>query len=256
VTTFHIDINEIAIFFSILLRISLLLFMIPLFTGGQIPNMVKAGVSLALGAFFFPFLRSVVTPLPLEPVAFVLVVLGEILLAMVLSLSMLLVLAAFHLAGEIISVEMGLGFAQVVDPQGGAQVMVLSRWFNLLAVLLLFSFDGHHMIIQTIVESFRTIPMGGFFLKHLTYSRMVALSGYLFVIALKIAAPVLIVLMLMNVALGLIAKFSPQINILTTSFPLTIFLGLLFMGFSVSVWGAATGQFLMQLMEYLRVITG
>jgi flagellar biosynthetic protein FliR len=254
-TAFHVNSHEVGIFLSILLRVSLVFFMVPVFSGAQVPSVMKAGISLALSAFFFPYLHAVVIPLPLEAGPMVLAVMGEILLAMVLSLSMLMILAAFQSAGELISVEMGLGFAQVVDPQGGVQVMLFSRWFQLLAILLLLSINGHHLILKAIVQSFRTIPIGGFVLNDLGFARMIALGGHLFIVALKIAAPVLIVLMLMNVGLGLIAKFSPQINVLMTSFPLTIFVGLLFMGFSISVWCPAIEQFLAHILEYLQTLT-
>ena len=254
-TAFHVSSHEVGIFLAILLRISLVFFMVPVFSGAQVSSAMKAGISLALAVFFFPHLRSVVAPLPLDMAPLTLAVLGEIILGLVLSLSVLMILGAFQSAGELISVGMGLGFAQVVDPQGGSQVMLISRWFQLLAVLILFSIDGHHMILKAMVQSFRSIPIGGFVLNDLGFSRMITLGGYLFIVALKIAAPVLIVLMLMNVGLGLIAKFSPQINVLMTSFPLSILIGLIFMGFSISVWCPALEQFWVHILEYLQTLT-
>lgn len=247
-----LPLSEVGVFLAILLRLSLVFFLLPVFGGQQIPNAVKAGFSISLSVFFFFVLHRTVTPLPFEPLLLVLAVLGELAFAVVLALSMMLVFAAFQFAGELIGFQMGLGFAQVADPESGTQMMIFSRWFQLVAVLLLLSLNGHHIILKAIAESFETVPIGSFALSHVTYVRMMALAGYMFVVAIKIAAPVMVVLMLMHVAMGLMAKFSPQVNILMVSFPITILLGLVFMVFSVSVWVPSIERFLGKLMQFLQ----
>lgn len=169
----------------------------------------------------------------------------------VFSLSMLLVIGAFAFAGELISFEMGLGFAQVADPQTGAESTILSVFAQLLAFMIFFSLNAHHFLLKLIVESFQTIPVGTFEIDTALFEKITILSGQLFVLAIKLAAPVISVLLLTQLAMGLMSKFAPQINILTTSFPLTIGIGLILLSFTVVIWKDMAGRFFVDLFHFL-----
>ena len=93
------------------------------------------------------------------------------------------------------------------------------------------------MILKILVESFKTVPVGSFALNSGLFAKLLLLSGMLFILAVKLAAPVLAVLILTQIGLGLMSKFAPQINILATSFPLTITLGVFFLGLTLIFWG-------------------
>lgn len=236
--TFRIDYVQVGVFLAILLRLSLILFVLPFFGSNDIPRNVKALLALILAAVLYLVLHGKVPPLDLQPASLIRIVIGEIFFSIVMSLAILTIFAAFQFAGEIIGFQAGFGFAQIADPQTGAQMMVLSGWFQLLATLIFFSLNGHHLILKALVESYRTLPLGGFSMTPDTYGKIVFLSGQLFVIGLKMAAPVMAVFFLTQVGLGLVARFSPEVNILVVSFPLTIVLGFLFIAFSTSVWGS------------------
>lgn len=234
----NVNVPELAVFFSILLRLSIILFMLPIFSAHNVPNHVKACAILAFSLMLFPVIRKNVNPLPLEDVAsLAMVVAGELIYGILLSLSMLLIISAFQLAGELIAFEMGFGFSQTADPQTGAQFTVLGVWAQLLALMIFFALNGHHILIKLIVESFMTIPLGAFTLDATLFRRIVLLAANLFILAMKLAAPVMAVLILTQIGLGLMSKFAPQINILATSFPITITLGMLFLGLTIIIWG-------------------
>ena len=254
--TFHFDLTEIAIFFAILLRLSVVLFVLPIFNSRQVPHAFKACISLGLSLMLYPLLRETVSPISLEPFALVPLVMGELVFAIVLSLSVTLILSAFQMAGEFINFEMGFGFAQVVDPQNGTQTMLFSMWFQLLALMLFLSMNGHHFLLKSVVESFHTLPIGAFALDQALYRSIIALSGQLFIIAIKLSSPVLIALVVTQIGLGLMSKFAPQLNILMTSFPLTIFVGLVFMSFSVLIWGTSMEHVTKDLFLFLGALTG
>ncbi len=247
----HVNVLEVALFLALVLRIGLVLFLLPFFSGQQVPAMIKAGACFSISLLLYPSLKDVVQPVPLDMTGLVLVVVAELIIGMLLALSCVLILAAFQHAGEGISFQMGLGFAQVADPHTGNQVTMLSRWFNLLGLLLFFSLDGHHYLLRAIVGSFHTIPLGAGVLTPLNYERMIALSAEVFVIAVKLAAPVMVVILMLQFGLGLMGKFAPQMNILMTSFPLSIMLGLLFLGFSVMVVGDAMTQILGHMVRFI-----
>jgi flagellar biosynthetic protein FliR len=235
--SFNVNITEIAILLSILLRLSIILFMLPIFSSAGVPTAVKVLIVLSFSIMLFPVIKQNVQPLPLEPTPLVAVIVGEMIYGILFALSMLLVISAFQLAGELIGFVMGFGFSQTADPQTGARFTVLSVWTQLIAVLVFLSINGHHMVLKILVESFKTIPIGSFALDSGLFTRVILLAGMLFVVAIKLAAPVLTVLIITQIGLGLMSKFAPQINILATSFPLTIALGVLFFGLTLVYWG-------------------
>lgn len=254
--TVHINLTEISIFLSILLRITLVLFLTPIYSNIHIPSIIKAFLSFTIAAIVFLLPHGHILPLPLEPLALFLAVLGELLFAMIVSMAILMIFSAFQFAGELISFQMGFGFAQVADPQSGIRVGFLSGWFQTVATLIFFSLNGHHMLIKAIVESFRTVPIGGFTMSGATYGRVVSLFSYMFVIGIKIGAPAMIALLFTHIGFGLIAKFAPQINVMVVSLPLTIVLGFLALGFTVSIWTSSMQTYLARLMQFLHLLMG
>ncbi len=251
VISLNINLNEIAIFFSILLRVGIILFMLPIFSAGGIPNNIKALAVISLSLMLLPFIRQTVQPLPFAPCPLLVVVVGEVIFGIIFSLSMLIVIGAFQFAGELVSFQMGFGFAQVADPQTGAEDTILSVWAQLLALMVFFALNGHHIALRLIIESFRTVPIGGFVLDSALFGKIIIFSGLLFVLAVKLAAPIIVVLILTQLGLGLISKFAPQINILATSFPLTIALGVLFLGITVITWGDMASRSFADLFHFL-----
>lgn len=254
--TFHINITEVSIYLSILLRMSLILFMTPMFSNTHIPAPIKALVSFLLADIMFLLPHKNIAPLPLEPFELFRVVIGEVLFGMIVSFAILIIFAAFEFAGELISYQMGFGFAQMADPVSGIRIGFLSGWFQLVATMMFFALNGHHMLIKLIFESFQAVPIGGFVFSSALFAKMLALLNQLFVIGIKIAAPTMIVLLLTHVGFGLITKFAPQINIMSSGFGLNILLGFLFLGLSVSIWFTAMENYLGKLMQFLRIIMG
>jgi len=250
--SFHIDFQDVARYLSILLRLSLLFFLIPPFNNARIPARVKAPLALVLTTLLFPTLRHEVVPLPFQPGSLVCMVVSEILLTLLMALCVIIMLGAFEFAGELVSYHAGLSMAQVVDPQGGFQMTIFSNLIELLALLLLFSLNGHHLILKIIVESFRTMPVGQFIPSITSIDRLILASGQLFIIAIKLSAPVVVALFLIQVGLGVISKFVPNINILVTSFPITIILGLLFTGFALPFWGEAMANYLGLMLGFMQ----
>lgn len=249
-----IDINtaEVAIFFSILLRVGIILFMLPIFSAAGVPTQVKALIVVAFSFMLFPIVRENIRPLSLEPVSIASVAVGEVIYGTLFSLAMLLIIMAFQMAGDFIAFEMGFGFSQTADPQTGAKFTVLAVLTDLLATLLFFAIQGHHVVIRTLVESFDLIPVGSFSIEPALFTRMLLLSGTLFTLALKLASPVLAVLILTQIGLGLISKFAPQVNILATSFPLTITVGMLFFGLTLVLWGEVGVDSFTQLFHFMK----
>ena len=250
--SFNFNLTDLAVLLSIVLRLSLVLFMLPIFSTAGVPAALKALIVISFSIMLYPAVKQYVQPVTFEPAQLILVVVGELVYGMVFALSMLLILSAFHLAGELIGFQMGFGFAQSADPLTGARFTILSVWTQLLATILFLSINGHHLVLKILVESFKKIPIGSFTVDSGLFARVLLLSGLLFVLAVKIAAPVLAVLILTHLGLGLMSKFAPQINILATSFPVTITIGLFFLGFTMFTWGRIGTESFAQLFHFLE----
>ena len=130
---------------------------------------------------------------------------------------------------------MGLSMAQIVDPSSGVDATLAAQLYYFIALLVFLSINGHHWFFKAIVQSFRLLPPGGLELHDGLYRYFLSLSGKMFLIGIKIAAPVTAILILTQVAMGVVAKMVPQVNILITSFPVTIGLGMIFVGLSLEL---------------------
>jgi flagellar biosynthesis protein FliR len=123
---------------------------------------------------------------------------------------------------------MGFSIANVVDPMSGISAPILSNVLYITAFLLFFTLGGHHMLIKGMVESFRMIPIGESTVHREFLLAVITYAGQMFVIGIKVSAPVIGILLLINMALAIITRALPQMNVFIMAFPLTIGIGLVF----------------------------
>jgi flagellar biosynthetic protein FliR len=137
-----------------------------------------------------------------------------------------LVFSAVELAGEVVGFQMGLNFAAFFDPTLNAQSSAVARFFGQMTALLFVVMNGHLMVLAAIVQSFRTFPVDQNFLEALGRMKLYQLGSDLFASALWIALPMVGMLMFANLALGIISRVAPQMNIFAIGFPITLVVGL------------------------------
>ncbi len=252
VVTFNINITELAILLAIIIRLGVVLFILPIFNSTAVSAPIKAMFVVSFSVMLFPFVSRYTPPIPFDPAALASVIMGELIFGVFFALSMLIIVSAFQFAGDLLDFMMGFGFAQTAAPQQGTTATVTSAFTQLLAFMIFLSINGHLIIIGILVHSFKAIPVGSFTISAGLFKRMLMLSGMLFVLAIKLAAPVLAVLLLTQIGLGLMAKFAPQMNILATSFPLTITIGMIFLGITLVFWGRLGAQYFSRLFYFLN----
>lgn len=234
---FTVFLQEILVFLAVFLRVGIAVVVFPFLRAVELPLTFKAMMAFFVSLIFYLPLSTRVGPIPTDPVLLGSVIVGELIFGIVLSFALLLIIGAFELAGEIISFQMGFGFAQVADPLTGVQITIISRFLQFFATLLFFSMDGHHLVISAIYRSFESFPVGSLLNVGDFGPRLIALSAICLKLAVKIAAPIIVVLFLTELGMGLIVKFAPQINILVVGFAVTIMVGTLFAALSVGNWG-------------------
>ena len=209
-----------------LIRISILLFFMPIFGAKGVPTMWKAGVSITLALIITP----VVPPIEIFPQTLPEVCLGvlaEILMGLILALSIKMLLTSVQMAGQFMSFQMGFAMARAMDPQTGVQSTVLTQFLYLFTILIFLSIDGHHMIILALARSFTIVPPNSLSFDSSIAGIIANISSQMFVIGLKIAAPIMVALFLSNLCLGIVARTVPQLNILLVGFPINICIGLI-----------------------------
>lgn len=138
-----------------------------------------------------------------------------------------LVFTAVELAGEVMGFQMGLNFAAFFDPMSNGQTSAIASFYNQMASLLFVVLNGHVMMLMAVNKSFQAFPIGQDFLQALAHMKIYALGSELFASAFWIALPVVGLLMFANLALGVISRVAPQMNIFAVGFPVTLGVGLI-----------------------------
>jgi flagellar biosynthetic protein FliR len=236
--TVGVSLAQLQILLQVLLRVAALALAFPFFDSRAVPRLFKVGLLLGLTLAVFPLAAPLVPPLAGDGLSVALGVLREVLLGAAVGLLVRSAFAGIMLAGQLAGYQMGLAIANVLDPQTSAQVPLVAQLFNLMAMLLFLTLDAHHLFIRGLVESFRLVPPLGAVLDGSLFDHLVRLSGGLFVVALQVGAPVVVALLLVSVALGLVARAVPQMNVFIVAMPLQILVGLAFIGLGLPELGA------------------
>lgn len=165
----------------------------------------------------------------------------QVAVGLAIGFAMQLVFAGATLAGELVGLQMGLGFGSLFDPAGAGQTPTLGAFFSIAALLVFLAIDGHLALLLAVGESLRDLPPGTLAAR-LDPLRLAEAGAVVFRTGLAIALPALAGLLLANIAFGLVARVSPQLNIFSVGFPATLFAGLLLLALTAPAWLAATAE--------------
>ena len=229
----------------VMMRVAPVLFMMPLFNARNLPPLLKAGLTLTVSLVLWPIVKVDPSSFSLDVYSLGFFILSEFLIGFLLGLSVRLILTSLQLAGEFAGFQMGFGVANILDPQTGMSGTLIAQFYYLLGLLIFLSIDGHHWFFRALVQSFRLLPPGEFAFQEGLYRHLLHLSGKMFSLAIQMVAPVTATLLLVQFGLSVMARMMPQMNLLISSFPLTIAFGLVFMGLSMEL----LGPFLKSLLE-------
>lgn len=208
-------------------RMSAMVFVIPVIGFEGTPNNVKAGLSLLMTFIVFPFARLEYTAISILPLELVMLFGKEVIIGLSIGFVTTLLFYGIQMAGQIIGIQIGFGIISVMDPLSNIQISLIGQLYYLVALLVFLALNGHHFLVRALVYSFEVIPLGAGVFNANLVDLLSSLSGLIFGIALQIAAPVMITLILTDVGLGFIARVAPQMNVFIVGFPLKIMIGLL-----------------------------
>lgn len=209
----------------VMARIAALLMVAPVFGERSIPATVRLMLVLPLTLLVVPLLPEQ-APLALFSASWVAAMAQQVLIGIAMGLVLRLVFEAFALAGELIANSMGLGFAQLADPVRGVNTPIVGQFLIVIASLLFVSTGAHLTLINGLVESFRDRSLADTALHWASIRLMLDWGGSLFAGAVQLALPVLASMLAVNLAIGVLGRSAPTINLLAVGFPLTLVLGL------------------------------
>ncbi len=218
----------------IMIRVGPLIFLMPIIGTPSVPTQVKALTTLATSLVLLPVLNISASQLPQSTIGLVIFVISEITVGAILALFARLVLAALDIAGQVVSVSMGMGMAGAMDPQFGTQVSLIGYLWNIIAILVFLAINGHHLFIKTMVESFTWLAPGTINITSMTLDGMMRGASHMFTLSIQIIAPAGVALFLANVAMGIVAKTVPQVPIMIVAMPMNIAIGFVFISLSLS----------------------
>jgi len=258
---------ELLRYLLIVVRISPLLIMAPIWGSPLVPAQVRVFIVLIVAGLLLPVVRGPLPPGIGDSVFLLaLAVAQELLLGFLVAYAALLMFAGAQLAGQLVDVQVGFGIANVIDPLSSAQVTLLGQVQYLAALLVFLLLDGHHLLLTGLAATFGPAPLGAPFAAGMGPPLLLVVQRggrILFVLAAQIAAPALTALFLTNFALGLVSRMLPQMNIFLVGLPVNVFVGLLALAASLSifttVWRGAVdglGGQLAGLVATLRVAGG
>ncbi|GIX25700.1 MAG: flagellar biosynthetic protein FliR [Caldimonas sp.] len=206
---------------------ALALFMtVPVLSQRAIPARAKIGLAFLVALAAQAWMPQV-TPVALDAPDALLVLIQQLLIGATLGFAVRLIFAGMEYAGELIGLQMGLGFAAFFDPAQGGATNAVSRLFGTLSALLFVVINGHLILVAAVVQSFQTFPVGP---EPMALPRLLQVHSWgaeVFKLGLWIALPLLAMLIFVNLVLGVISRVAQQMNIFAIGFPITVSVGLL-----------------------------
>jgi len=226
------------------------------FGAPAVPLQVRLILSLAVG---IAALNSVSITLPAGGVASfagIGLVGGEVVAGLALGFSLQIAYAAAFVGGETIANAMGLGFASMVDPQSGSSTPVVGQFLSILATFLLLAMDGHLMLIQFVIDSYRALPPGGGLMPNGAIHDLVWFGGSMFGAGVTIALPVAFALVLVQIVLAMLARSAPALNLFSVGLPATVFAGLVLLAIAAPVLAESITAALSSALDVARALSG
>lgn len=229
--------NILPYFLLLLVRLTSFFVVAPLFSMRGVPNHLKIGLAFFI-AWIVTSSMTIDESIPLDGY-YVLLIFKEFSIGLALGFVAALVLYAVQIAGAFIDFQMGFAIANVMDPQTGSQVPIIGQFKYMLALLFLLTVDGHHLMLNGVIQSVRLLPveMAAISITAQGIAQFITvLFSEVFIIALQIALPIVGALFLVDVALGILAKTVPQLNIFVVGLPIKIMLGFILLLITMPVF--------------------
>lgn len=229
----------------VLIRVGAMLMVAPIFGSQTLPMRVRLLIAVVISVVITPMVPDIPTVDPLSIAGFVMIA-QQILIGVAMGFVLNLVVAAFVIAGESIAMSMGLGFAQTVDPQNGVSVPLVSQFLTIVVTLLMVTLNVPAMIVKMLADSFTILPISPIGLSPEDFRAIAWFGQQMYINAVLVALPVVTTLLMVNLAMGVITRAAPQMNIFSVGFPATLMIGFFLLFLAAPLWFPNVEQFVQQ----------
>jgi flagellar biosynthetic protein FliR len=249
-------INGFDMFLLVLVRMTGLFVVAPIFGRRNIPAYMKIGFSFFISLILVNTTAIRAAQYDDNLLSYALLIIKEFMVGLTIGFIAYITYTAIYIAGEVIDMQIGFGVINVMDPMSNIQVPVTSNVYFIISMLVLFSINGHHMLIKALFDSYNLLPPGSASFDPDLADGLMNLFGTVFSTGFKIAAPVVATIFIADVALGTISRMVPQMNIFVIGMPLKIVVGLIILAITipafVSVMESVFGLMDTSISDYLK----
>ena len=196
----------------------------PVLGNRSVPVRLRIGLALAISVAIAPALPALPSLEPASPIGLAILA-QQMLIGVAIGFAVRVIFAAVEMAGQVMGLQMGLGFATFFDPQTSAQVPVIGQYLGLMSVLVFLSINGHSLVLSTLIESFRILPIGTLGFDSNGFAAYARWGAQIFLVGFTLALPVIATLLIANFGVGIISRAAPQMNIFAVGFPFILLVG-------------------------------
>jgi len=215
-----------------LARISGLFLTVPLFSSSMLPRRIRAIFALAIAFVCAPFVSPSMSFLNFHG-SYIIIAMQEVLLGIVMGFVIQIVFQIFILAGQIVAMQAGLGFATMIDPSSHASVPLLGQLYMFIVSLTFLALNGHIAALGALMDSFQQLPVGKLSWHFDSMVTLIQMSGWMFKQAVLVALPAILSMLIVSFSFGIMTKVAPQLNIFSIGFPITLLMGIIIIRFGL-----------------------
>ena len=230
--------TSIAVFVLVLVRVSALVAAAPIFGAKSLPTQIKVALAVMVSLIFTPLQVTRAVAIPPGPFTFGMLVGREALIGLAVGYAVALVFTGVQVGSHLIGIQMGFGLGGIINPDSGADSGAIDSFFLVLATVIFLAANGHHAMLAGLSRTFEVAPVGGSQMPRIDPAQVLALVQAVLAIALRIAMPVIGTMIITDVAIGLVARAAPGMEVMVLSMPVKISVGLLMLAASAPMSAA------------------
>jgi flagellar biosynthetic protein FliR len=225
----------------LLVRPGMIVLATPFFGGVYAPPHVRVGLTVLVAMILAPI---VTLPVAMAPSGLTVVIAREIAIGLAIAFAIRVLVAGAEFAGHFSGFQIGLSIGSLIDPLTGVRNNIIAILYVNVAIVVCLATNAHHLLLRALVDSYQALPVGIGAVDPAVTARVASLRGVVFVIGVRVAAPIVIVLLLVELALGLLGRVAPALNVMIAGAPVRLIVGLLIVAATVTVFPSMISHYL------------
>ncbi len=248
--------ERLELFCLVLFRVGGFFIFAPFWGHSRIPRKLRAAIAIMLAWMLSPMISAGAFTGVGNLVELLALGLREVVTGSMIGFAYAILFIGVRSAGMAAGMQMGFAIVNIIDPNSQRNVSLLGQYKFIIMMLIFLLIDGHHLVLQSLFDSFRVVPVGTLGVSTALANQLIRISSAAFVIAIKIASPMMMTLLLTDVALGIVARTVPQMNIFIVGFPIKIGVGLFVLAASIPLLTVVFSKLLIQIQAQTTALIG